>query len=417
MARGNTVKLTDRLVRELDPPTTGNKIVYDSEITGFGIRTTRKGAKSFVLNYYAAGFERRLTIGSYPAWPVAKARGRAKELRREVDNGGDPMATVEPDKTVAEVLDLFVERYAPANLRRPKHYIDAFDRLVKPAIGRIGIPDLKRRHIAEMLDAIEDNNGAVMATRALSYLRSALNWYAARDDEFTVPIVRGMARSSSTDRARDRTLDDDEIRTLWPAFEQVGNFGLACRVMLLTGCRRSEVTGMTWSEIDGDIWTIPASRYKTARDQVIPLPSAVQSIIEAQPRTGPLVFPGKGGVPLSRGGNHKAAIDKLAATLAPWRVHDLRRTSRSLMSRAGVQPDTAERVLGHAIPGIRGVYDRYEFLAEKRDILERLGTLIDRSSTRRPLLLSRCGRRGDDRYRSLPSRLQSRPRRVRGRHH
>jgi len=382
MARhGTNVKLTDKIIRSLEPPVNGNRLYYDSEVPGFALRVTARAARSFVLNYYASGAERRLTIGSYPAWSVAAARHRAKELRREVDNGGDPLAArapAEPTKTVGEVLDLFMRRYAPENLRRPDHYAKAFDRLVKPAIGKIAIGDLRRRHIAEMLDAIEDNNGAVMATRALAYVRSALTWHATRDDEFVVPIVRGMARSSSSDRARDRTLDDDEIQTLWPVFGRIGNFGLACKVMLLTACRRSDATGMMWSEIDGEIWVIVAARYKTARDHVIPLSGAARAIIDAQPQTGRLVFPGKAGVPLSRGGNHKSSIDRAAPGLAPWTVRDLRRTSRSLMSRAGVQPDTAERVLGHAIPGIRGVYDRHEFIAEKRDALERLAALIDR---------------------------------------
>jgi integrase len=287
------------------------------------------------------------------------------------------MATAEPSRTVTEVLDLFMERYAPEKLRRPDLYADAFDRLIKPTIGKTAVTELKRRRIAEMLDEIEDNNGPVMATRALSYLRSALNWYATRDDEFTVPIVRGMARSSSSDRARDRTLSDDEIRTLWPVFGQVGNFGLACRIKLLTGTRRQEVIGMMWAEIAGDTWTIPAARYKTRKDHVVPLSAGAQAIINAQRRSGPLVFPGKRGATLSRGGNWKAAIDKKAPGLAPWTVHDLRRTARSLMSRATVRPDIAERVLGHVIPGTGRVYDRYEYLAEKRDALEKLAGLID----------------------------------------
>ena len=380
MRRGKTVKLTDKEVRELVPPASGNRITYDSEIRGFGARVTCKGARSFVLNYYAAGVERRLTIGSYPAWSVAAARNRAKELRREVDNGKDPMAArtpAEPTKTVADVLDLFMRRYAPENIRRPGHYADAFDRLIKPAIGKIGITDLKRRRIAEMLDAIEDGSGPVMATQALAYLRSALNWYATRDDEFTVPIVKGMARSSATERARDRILDDGEIRTLWPVFGQTGNFGLACRIMLLTGTRRSEATGMMRAEINGDVWTIPGSRYKTNKDHAVPLTPAAQAIISAQPDCGPRVFPGRGGNALSRGGNLKAAIDKATPGLAPWRVHDLRRTARSLMSRADVRPDIAERVLGHAIQGVGRVYDRHEYLNEKRDALEKLATLID----------------------------------------
>ena len=376
MAKGKTVKLTDRIVRNLKPPTKGNRITYDTEIKGFGIRATYRGARSFILNYHAAGTERRLTIGGYPAWSVAAARARAKELRREIDNGNDPMAAVERSKTVAEVLDLFMKRYAPEKLRRPDHYTDAFDRLIKPAIGKIGITELKRRHIAELLDAIEDDNGPVMATRALSYLRSALNWYATRDDEFVVPIVRGMARSSASDRARTRILSDDEIRLLWPVFGQVGNFGLACRVMLLTATRRQEATGMMWTEINADIWIIPANRYKTERDHVVPLSAAAQAIIASQPAFGPRVFPGRRGAPLSTGGNLKAVIDKAAPGLAPWTVHDLRRTSRSLMSRAEVRPDIAERVLGHVIQGVGRVYDRHEYLSEKRDALDRLAALI-----------------------------------------
>jgi integrase len=389
MARGTTVRLTDRIVRDLPPPTTGNRITYDAEIKGFGARITVKGARSFILNFYVAGVERRLTIGSYPAWSVATARARARELRREVDNGKDPMAARKPPeqkRTVADVLNRFMERATKPDktgkvkLRRPDHYVDAFDRLVKPAIGKIEIADLRRRHITEMLDHVEDDNGPVMATRALSYLRSALNSYAAGDDEFVVPIVRGMARSSPTDRARTRTLDDAEIRVLWPVFGQVGNFGLACRIMLLTGARRSEATGMLRSEIsqDGSAWTIPAARYKTGKDHIVPLSGAAQAIIAAQLDRGSLVFPGARGAALSRGGNYKAAIDRAAPVLAPWTIHDLRRTARSLMSRADIRPDIAERVLGHAIPGIGGIYDRYEYLSEKRDALERLAALIDR---------------------------------------
>jgi integrase len=83
----------------------------------------------------------------------------------------------------------------------------------------------------------------------------------------------------------------------------------------------------------------------------------------------------------------KAALDRTIAdlreregraTMPHWVHHDLRRTARSLMSRTGVFPDVAERVLGHVIPGVRGTYDRYEYFDEKRDALERLAALIER---------------------------------------
>ena len=137
MARhGTNVKLTDKIIRSLESPVTGNRLFYDSEIPGFAVRVTARSARSFVLNFYASEVERRLTIGSYPAWSVLAARKRAKELRREIDNGNDPMAKVEPSKTVAEVLHDFILPYALKNLRRPDHYAYAFGRL----IGRKAIP-------------------------------------------------------------------------------------------------------------------------------------------------------------------------------------------------------------------------------------------------------------------------------------
>jgi hypothetical protein len=89
-------KLTDKFVRELEPPTAGSKIYYDREFIGFGVRITCTGLRAFVLNYRANGVERRMTIGRFPTWPAIKARARAQELRREVDKGNDPMGKVEP---------------------------------------------------------------------------------------------------------------------------------------------------------------------------------------------------------------------------------------------------------------------------------------------------------------------------------
>lgn len=383
-----TKAFNETAVKELPIPEQGNKVHYFRDAVvqgrripaGLGVRVTAAGVKAFVLNYRIGGVERRYTIGKWPDWSALDAVKEARQLRQKIDRGEDPMSArtakpAEPTKTVADVLDLFLARH---KLRRPGQYEDSFKRLVKPAIGALPIGDLKRRHVIDMLDSIEDDSGPVMATRALAYLRSALNWYATRDDEFVVPIVKGMARSNSSDRARTRILNDDEIRVLWPAFGQVGNFGAACRIMLLTGTRKAEATGMLWSELDGETWTIPAARYKTAKDHAVPLSAVARAIIAAQPDAGPRVFPGQRGTLLSHGGHGKAAIDKAAPGLAPWTVHDIRRTARSLMSRAGVRPDIAERVLGHAIQGVGGVYDRHAYLDEKRNAVERLAELVDR---------------------------------------
>jgi integrase len=164
---------------------------------------------------------------------------------------------------------------------------------------------------------------------------------------------------------------------------------------LLTAQRHGEVARMSHKEIDGDgIWAIPADRYKTKRPNFVPLSKAALAIINAQPRLDECdyVFPTRAKTPHTRSGKSKAKLDKavLAAlknrakngpTIEPiqnWTLHDLRRTAKTLMVRAGVRPDISERVLGHVIAGVEGTYDRYSYAEEKRDALEKLAAIIER---------------------------------------
>ena len=116
---------------------------------------------------------------------------------------------------------------------------------MKPRIGKLSIYEFRRSHVNKMLDEIEDANGPVMADRTLAYLRKAFNWYAARDDQFNVPVVRGMARIKPKERARTRVFSDDEIRIIWPVFDEVGTFGALVKMLLLTAQRRDEVAHMS----------------------------------------------------------------------------------------------------------------------------------------------------------------------------
>src|ERR1700730_14292457 len=151
-----------------------------------------------------------------------------------------------------------------------------------------------------MLDEIEDANGPVMADRTLAYLRKAFNWYAIRDDQFSAPVVRGMARIKPKERARTRVLSDDEIRTIWSVLGETGTFGALSKTLLLTAQRRDEVAHMSRTEIGEDeIWIIPAERYKTKRPNFVPLSKAAIDLIEAQPKIDDCdyVFPSRAETP------------------------------------------------------------------------------------------------------------------------
>ena len=200
-----------------------------------------------------------------------------------------------------------------------------------------------------------------------------------------MPIVKGMARTKPTERAGTRSLSDEEMRLIWPLLDECSTFGRVVRMLLLTGQRRFEVAHMEWKELGAEgVWAIPAERYKTKRSHFVPLSRTALAIVEAQPRTGALVFPSAANTKFSGFATHKLALDRKVTErnggepLKPWRLHDLRRTAKSLMTRAGVRPDVSERVLGHVIAGVEGVYDRHSYLDEKRAALETLAAMVDR---------------------------------------
>ncbi|MBV9828489.1 MAG: tyrosine-type recombinase/integrase [Alphaproteobacteria bacterium] len=393
------VKITKAYLDSLGPGE--DRTVWDEAVPRFGVRVRASGKRFFFVQYRdAAGRTRKVTLGEYAGnrdaagHTIDAARKWARQQLGKVDSGSDPAADRderrEPAKTVAGVLEDFTARYLRApgrGLRSAKEYETTFNRLVKPAIGTIGIYELRRGRVVSLLDAIEDENGPVMADRTLAYLRKALNWYATRDDRFTPPIVKGMARTRPKEIARDRVLAPDEIREIWPHLS--GTWGAFVKTLLFTAQRRSEVAGMSWSEIDeAGVWVIPAERYKTGVANVVPLSEEALTIIRAQPKVSgsDFVFASRAGTALPASGKPKATLDravdaaraKSAGPMPNWRLHDLRRTAKTLMASAGVRPDISERVLGHVIAGVEGVYDRYSYANEKRDALERLASEINR---------------------------------------
>jgi integrase len=183
-----------------------------------------------------------------------------------------------------------------------------------------------------------------------------------------------MARTKTKERARSRILKDDEIRAIWNSKEP-GAFPAIVRFLLLTGARRAEAAGMTWTEIDGGNWILPASRNKTKLELTRPLSLAALAVIEGQRSDCPFVF-SKGGKAFSTFSRDKMAFDA-AVGISNYRLHDLRRTARSLLSRAGVNADIGERCLGHALPGIRSTYDRHDYLPQMTKAYDALAALVE----------------------------------------
>jgi integrase len=372
-----TPTFTDKATAE---PGAERTVFWDETLPGFGLMVTKGGHRSFVYQYRAGGRSRRMTFPFEVG--LEKARKEAKKALGGVASGGDPLqerrkAAAEAENTLQSICEEYLRR--DSKKLRSRDRIEAtLERLVYPRLGARQIDVITRSEIVRLLDKIEDERGPVMADQVLAYVRRIMNWHAARSDDFRSPIVRGMARTKPRELARERILNDDELRAVWKAAEAFpGPFGYMVRFILLTATRRNEAAHMADTELSNGDWIIPGARYKNKLDHVIPLSQAARDLLAQIPRIKGVKFIfTTGSIAIGGFSKFKEELDRECGATG-WTIHDLRRTARSLMSRAGVGADIAERCLGHVIPGVRGIYDRHAYHAEKKRAFEMLAAQID----------------------------------------
>ena len=370
-------KLTATFVKNAPAPTSKDREIYwDNSLSGFGLLVTRDGHKSWVIQYRAESRTYRITLKGLLS--LEEARSKALETLSAAAKGENPASAAKKETTFGEVAENYL-RIEGKNIRSAALYRRTLDRLVLPELGKRPIGRIRRSQIVNLIDVIAEEH-AVMADLTFAIVRRVFTWHAGRDDHFVSPIVSGMRRSKALGRARARILTDDELRALWKAAQaSTGVIGPLLRFLLLTAARHEEAAAMTWAELDGSTWIFPAARSKNKREHVVPLSPAAMSVIDNLPRFADsrYVFTAGGSRPFRAHSDTKTRFDA-ACGVSGWVIHDLRRTARSLMSRAGVSADVAERCLGHVISGVRGTYDRHAYFDEKRRAFETLASLIAR---------------------------------------
>ena len=373
--------LSDKGVAALKPRP-ARYVKPDPELRGHYVRVMPSGAKSFVtVARSPSGKQVWTTIGAADALGIEDARKQAREAITRVRAGLPAIAA--RAATFGDVAASWRKRHVEANgLRTASSIGRLLDNHVLPAWREREFTGIRRSDITALLDKIEDRSGARQADVVLTIIRSLCNWYAARHDDYAVPVVRAMKRQSASAQARSRVLDDDELRAIWQVSETNGQFGALVRLALLTAQRRDKIVTMQWADLsDAGEWNIPKAPREKHAGGVLVLPKVALDIVRAQPRVGdnPYVLAAsRGAGPFGGLSKFKLALDaKLPKGTASWTLHDLRRTARSLMSRAGVSSEHAERVMGHAIAGVERVYDRHTYCDEKADALRRLAALID----------------------------------------
>lgn len=419
-------RLTEEGVAKLKPPASGQLDYFDAVMPGLVLRVNYGGAKVWRAMHYVTKVSdgKRITastthkLGRYPHLKLKDAREKARQFL------ADPQkAMTQADSgSFREVAENFIKRHVEHEKLRTQPEIErVLRRYVYPKWQHRPFREIGRGDVAALLDQIVDDNGARQADMCLAVIRKMMNWFATRDDHYVSPIVKGMQRNNSDDSKRERILSDDEIRALWKAAD--GTFGALLKVALLTAQRKDKVANMQWGDIVDGVWEIPSEKREKSNAGSLQLPQAVIDIVEAQPRLAgnPHVFAaGKGNGPFNSFSQRKEELDAKLPRMPHWQIHDLRRTSRSLMSRANVRPDISERVLGHAIAGVEGVYDRHSYDDEKAQALRQLAALVERIiNPRKAKVVDLSERRGRRRQKrearegtSKPPRSNAQPRAI-----
>ena len=336
-----TRPLTDGTIRALRPAPGERIEVVDGTVPGLILRASAT-SKSFAFVYRPKGErqQRRITLGSYPILTLAGARQRAAKLKLQVWDGADPAGSRQAEKealTVEGLVARYVDKYAKKKLRSWQDYDAALKRDLIPVLGKKKATAIERTDIADLLDKVAERSG-VTANRLQAMTSSVFKWALDAGLVKTNPCTGLRKRHEET--AKDRYLDDDEMRKFWTATAGASApVRDVLRLILLTGQRPGECSGIRREEVDLEraVWTIPAERVKNKTEQVVPLTGEALSIVRRLAVDGPA----KGPLIVTARGNEMGPQDLAQATkrlrdavsAVPWTAHDLRRTAATTLGR------------------------------------------------------------------------------------
>jgi integrase len=365
------------------PPTKPEKFFWDASCRGFGIRALRSGQRSWIYQYRDEhGGTRRIVLGNLSAVSLDDARKEARRKAAGVAHGANPSAERKAKRnagTLAEVIDAYLP-YAKLR-QRPRSYKET-DRHLRVHAARLHyhrVERLRRRDIADLLERVAAHSGPIAANRVRAALSAMWSWglRTGRIEADSNPVAFTIRQP---EKARERVLSDPELKTIWAATGDGGDYSRIVRLCLLTGCRREEIGGLRWEEVKDDWIVFAADRMKgKIAHEIALLPMIENALTERPENAQPSVF-GRRGTGYSGFSDGKEKLDaklvKSGIQMAPWGLHDLRRTFSTKLHDAGVEPLVVEALLAHKQQGVAAVYNRASFRDAKRAALMRWHAIL-----------------------------------------
>jgi integrase len=346
-------KLKDPLVKTLAPPAKGNKVYFDAEVSGFGVRVTATGNKAFILDYRFHGRQRRYTIGSFPTWSVPSARTEAQRLKRLIDTGTDPQAVKEAHYNAPAFSELWAEyevKHMPLlSEHSQRDQRSMFKKFILPYFGKMRLAEIKYADIQAFHSAVTHESGPVRANRITEVVRKALN-LAIKLEWLGKNPAQGFQRNP--EKPKERFLTAKEIAKLVEVLDGYDTPSAnIVRLLMFTGSRRSEVLQARWTEFDlkAGTWTKPSAHTKQSREHRIPLSSVALKLLKQMKKASvsEYLFPSDSRTGHQNDLKHFWEAVRKKAKLDGLRLHDLRHTFASILASEGESLYLIGKMLGH----------------------------------------------------------------------
>ena len=339
---------------------------YDEKVPGLALRVTPNGVKSWTVRYRHRGRLRRLTLGRVSIITLAKARERVRDLLHDASKGVDVATEKQAGrkaKTIEDLAKLYIAKWAKPRKRSWKADDNLLRRKVLPKWRHRAIVDITRQDVRQLVEGVAEAGAPIVANRVAALVSKLFAFALDRDLVSASPAVR-IPRPGQ-EKARDRVLDEQEIRALWTAFSALdAPMAAFYKLRLLTAQRGGEVADMRWSDVDLDAgwWTVPATASKNKLAHRVPLNTSAIKLLGGFLATAP-----KDSVYVLEGARGKRQQAEAAATFEvdDFRGHDLRRTAASIMASGGIPRLTISKILNHVERSITAVYDRHSYDPEK----------------------------------------------------
>ena len=356
------MRLTEISVRALKPPSKGVKIYTDDTLTGFGVRVSEGGTKSYVLTHGPR--RERETIGRVRIITLQDARADAKRRMAEYTLGRRKPKSIKWDDAKREYLNECKVRLRPSTFETYSYYLDSAFRY-----GRTKVVNVSPHDLIKSLDRLK--HAPSSQHHAFTVLRAFMHWAHRRHYLDLDPTERMQLPQGYV--PRDRVLTNDELARIWTAAGD-DTFGSIIKLLILTGQRRGEITQLKGRMVGAETITLPAALSKNKRQHMFPLGDLARTFLRPDQPPDEYFFKTRGKTtPFDGYSKCKPKLDKQAGVY-DWTVHDLRRTFASGLASIGVSLPTVERLLNHisgSFGGIVGVYQRYDYLPEMQDAIER----------------------------------------------